>query len=145
MAWRRESWLSPSADTKSVCVCLCTSLDLLVPQFPQPLNKGQNSKAQGPFQLQHLGFLWREGGMGAPSAFPLPFLAFLIPCYPFISSYPGLPAMVCRSLPLSRSGFFCLPLLFSASESTSDFISLSVTPPSASFSLSLCSSLRFSV
>lgn len=52
--------------------------------------------------------------MGWEFALPLPFplLAFLFPCYQFISRSPGLPVMVCCSLPLSSSVFVCVPLLF---------------------------------
>lgn len=105
MAWRRVPVL-----TLTLCVvCLCTPLDLSMPQFPQPHHKGQNSEARGPFQLQHLGFLCREGrGVGAHSAFPLPFLASLFLCYPFISSYPGLLSWS-AALCLSRSLGIFLP------------------------------------
>lgn len=72
---------------------------------------------------------------GLALLFPFPFLAFLFLCHQLISSYPRLPVMVRCSLPLSLCFSSCL-CFFCVCESTSGFISLSVTPPSASFSLS---------
>lgn len=75
---------------------------------------------------------------------PLPFLAFLF----LLSVYLQVSRSPCHGLLLSASRALYFPaclFFFCVYESISGFISLSVTHPSASFSVSSSSYMRFSV
>lgn len=83
--------------------------------------------------------MWRELALPVP----FPFLAFLFLCHQFISSYPGLPVMVCRSLPLSLCVF--LPASsFSVSMSLPLVSSPCLSHPLLPFSLSSSVVIRVS-
>lgn len=89
---------------------------------------------------------------GLTGPVPFPFLASLFLCRRFISSYPGLSVSRLRlflfpsfALCLSRSVFFCLPLLFSVSMSLPLVLSPCLSHPLLTLlSLFLCSYMCFS-